>query len=189
MNFSRWDINLHGALPPDELAGRDWHAVDDTEGHAGRLFVRVSKAADGRPVITGLHMSGSEITANTLRAIQPAAILRTLTWREDGGAPPRSVGEVSPMTGLARFEGVADEISAISEATDATQEQSQRGSRAPRREHLVRFAEVYRRHLQESPYNAMTLTARELLMHRATAHRWRDKCRELGLLDQKENDR
>ncbi|GAA4066346.1 hypothetical protein [Agromyces indicus] len=194
MKHSRWDITPAAPLPLDELAAGSWLAVDDTEGDAGRLFVRVAEAADGRLVITGLHMSGEgEITANTLRAIQPAAILRTIAWRESGVAPPRSVGEIGP-TGLARFEGVADELATVAEATEQTGDESRRGRRGPTRDKLVRLAETYRRHLRADPRDPVAATLRELArgglpIARATAYRWLDRCRELGLLDPREDNR
>lgn len=194
MKHSRWDIKPAAPLPLDELAAGSWLAVDDTEGDAGRLFVRVAEAADGRLVITGLHMSGEgEITANTLRAIQPAAILRTIAWRESGEAPPRSVGEIGP-TGLARFEGIADELATIAETTEQMTDESRRGRRGPRREELARFAETYRRHLRADPRNPIAATMRDMAkgghpIGRATAHRWLARCRDLGLLDPREDDR
>lgn len=188
MEHSRWNISTHVTPPPAELDDGTWHAVDDSENETGRIFVRVAEATDGRLIIVGLHLSGEhEITANTLRAIQPAAILRTIAWRENNDAPPRSDGDIGPA-GLARFEGVADEIAAISDTAPPTEQQSKRGRRGPSSDELARFADIYRRHLRENPYNAMDRTARELNIHRATAHRWHERCRDQGLLDPKEDN-
>lgn len=194
MKHSRWDIRTDVPFPLADLAADVWHAVDDTDGHAGRLFVRIRKATDGRLVITGIHMSDDrEITANTLRAIQPAAILRTIAWRETGESPPRSVGEISP-TGLVRFEGVAMELEAIAETAEQTSDESKRGRRGPSRGELERFAETYRRHLRADPFNPIAATLLDMRrsgrpIGRATAHRWLTRCRELGLLDRKEDNR
>lgn len=186
---SRWDVNADVQPPVDELSSGSWLAVTDTEGDAGELFIRLGAAADGRPIITGMYLSGArEITANTLRAIQPAAILRTITWRESGSAPPASVGGIGP-TGLARFEDVVDVIDAAVDGAQPAESASTRGSRAPRRDDLERFAATYRRFLRESPYDAVARTACDLKMHRATAHRWIARCRDLGLLDPREDNR
>lgn len=186
---SRWDVTADAEPPVDELSSGSWLAISDTEGGAGELFVRIAGAADGRPIITGLYLGGErEITANTLRAIQPAAILRTITWRESGSAPPASVGGIGP-TGLARFEDVVDAIDSVVENAQPVDEQSTRGSRAPSRAKLERFAETYRRCLRENAYDAVARAALESHIHRATAHRWIARCRDLGLLDPREDDR
>jgi hypothetical protein len=186
---SRWDVNVDAPPPVDELSSGDWLAITDTRGEAGDLFIRLGAAADGRPIVTGMYLSGErEITAKTLRAIQLATILRTITWRESGSAPPASIGGIGP-TGLARFEGVVDAIDAVVDSAERIEGASTSGSRAPRRDDLERFASTYRGFLRESPYDAVARTASHLKMHRATAHRWIARCRDLGLLDPREETR
>ncbi|WP_395243383.1 hypothetical protein ACGGZK_14750 [Agromyces sp. MMS24-K17] len=122
-----WDVHPDQPLPA--LDEDSWIAVSESD--TGRFWVRVAEAADGRLIITGMLMRDErEITANTLRAIQPAAILKTIAWRESGGTPPPSVGAIDPTTELARFEGVADEIASIATTAPSTAAESKRGRRA-----------------------------------------------------------
>lgn len=186
---SRWDVNADTKTPVDELSNGSWLAISDTQGGAGEFFVRVAEAADGRPIVTGLYLGGErEITAKTLREIQLAPILRTITWRESGSAPPASVGGIGP-TGLARFEDAVDAIDDVVANAAPSDVSSTSGSRAPSREKLERFAETYRRCLRENRFDAVARASREFPIHRATAHRWIARCRDLGLLDPREDDR
>ncbi|MGE0300863.1 MAG: hypothetical protein AB7G36_18700 [Candidatus Nanopelagicales bacterium] len=185
-SHARWDIDPAPVAGIDP-SGPDWYRVTDTEGRVPVLSVRVSEAGDGRLVLTGLVIGDGahEVDANMLRAIQPAAIVRTIAWRHYGAPPPRSVGDIGP-TGLARFEGVAQAINAIATDAEPTGEESRRGRRGPSRIQLERFAEEYQSRYRVSRYDAMTATARKLRISRATAHRWASRCRELGLLSAQE---
>jgi hypothetical protein len=193
-NTSRWDINEHAAINPDAFTAGDWHTVDDTQGAAGRFYVRVGKSPDGQLVITGILMGGEPIpfvgvvlpaiTAKTLREIQPAQILKTMQWREKDSPPPRGIGPVDPLTGLARFEGMTERIEA------AAREQKGPGRPGPSLAQLREFAAVYLRHREYAGVRAMSHTYREMHISRAKANRWAKQCRELGFIPtgETEND-
>ncbi len=154
-DYARWDVRDGLQVPAGLVDGPDWHRIEDT----------------------------LEVTANVLRAVSLAEVIRTIQWRESGSLPPRSVGAIGP-TGLGRFEGHEANVRMAAQPVDAAP--SRRGAHAPTQEDLERFADVYRRHATYSR-SAMTLTARELNMHRATAHRWRERCRAAGLLPARED--
>lgn len=192
MTTSEWDIDPRPTNPDNDTLDGDWYAVrganDRTEA-AGELLVRIGQSTDGRIIITGLLMSGDvEITANTLRAIQPAKIVRTIAWREEGGEPPRAVGDVDPITGLARFEGVAMEFEAITANAPITSEESKRGRRGPSRDDLEQFARVYLGFYRAGKSDPVKQTTRTLNISRATAHRRIAQARELGLIPTREED-
>lgn len=181
-DFSRWDISERAELDAAALAADEWHAVDDTDGRAGRIYVRVAKGIDGRLIITGMLLGDGvvEVTANVLRAVKPAEILATMQWRASGSPPPPSAGDIGP-SGLARYEGMTEAIEA-----SARQEpvESARGRRGPSRRDLERFAEAYLRH-QSYTHHAMTRAARDTGISRAAANRWAARCREIGILPER----
>ena len=193
MTTSEWDIDPRPTSPDDSALTGDWYAVrgisERTEA-AGDLLVRVGHSADGRVILTGIAMSGAdEISANTLRAIQPAKIVRTIAWREEGGEPPRAVGDVDPITGLARFEGVAMEFEAIAANAPITGDESKRGRRGPSRDDLEQFARVYLGFYRAGKSDPVKQTTRALNISRATAHRRITQARELGLIPPREEEK
>lgn len=186
--YARWDVRDNLQVPAGLVDGPDWHRIEDTTGEVPTFYVRVGTAPDGRMIVTGLLLAepaegALEVTANVLRAVSLADVIRTIQWRESGSLPPRSVGPIGP-TGLGRFEGHEASVRASAQQVEAAP--SRRGQRAPDQEALEEFAAVYRRHATYSR-SAMTLTARELHIHRATAHRWRERCRAAGLLPDRED--
>lgn len=189
MTTSEWDIDPRPTGPDDAVDG-DWYAVrgiSDRTRPAGDLLVRVGHSANGRLILTGLLMTGDrEITANTLRAIQPAKIVQTIAWREEGGEPPRAVGDVDPLTGLARFEGVAMEFEAIAATAPSVADESRRGRRGPTRSDLEHFAQVYLGFYRAGKSDPVKQTTRALNISRATAHRRIDQARALGLIAPRE---
>lgn len=187
---SRWNVDAGARLTPEALATPDWHVVDDETGDAGRFYVRIGKGADGKLIVTGIVIGDGldEITSNTLRAVQLGEVIKTIQWRESGSLPPRNVGDVDALTGLARFEGMTE---AVEDAAAQGEQESRRGRRAPTRGQLEEFATAYRRH---STYTnaAMTRAAADLHISRATANRWAERCRDLGISlrpDWKEDDK
>lgn len=193
MTTSEWDIDPRPtSLTGDDLDG-DWYVVSGTSERtraAGDVVVRIGKTADGRLILTGLMLSGDrEITANTLRAIQPAKIVQMIAWREEGGAPPQSVGSVHPGTGLTDFEGVAMEIEAIAAAAPAVDDESKRGRKGPTRSDLEQFARVYLGFYRAGKADPVKQTTRALNISRATAHRRIAQARAIGLIPSREEDR
>ena len=190
MTTSEWDIDPRPTSPDDDAVDGDWYAVRGISARtrpAGDLLVRVGHSANGRLILTGLLMTGDrEITANTLRAIQPAKIVQTIAWREEGGEPPRAVGDVDPLTGLARFEGVAMEFEAIAATAPSVADESRRGRRGPTRSDLEHFAQVYLGFYRAGKSDPVKQTTRALNISRATAHRRIDHARALGLIPPRE---
>lgn len=193
MTTSEWDIDPRPTSPGDDALDGDWYAVNGISERTrpvGDLLVRVGRSTDGRLILTGLVMTGErEITANTLRAIQPAKIVQTIAWREEGGAPPAAVGDVDPLTGLARFEGVAMEFEAIAANAEGIVDESKRGRRGPTRSDLEHFARTYLGFYRAGKADPVKQTTRALNISRATAHRRIDQARALGLIPPREEDR
>lgn len=190
MTTSEWDIDPRPTSPDDDAGDGDWYSVrgiSERTRPAGDVLVRVGKSASGRLILTGLLMTGDrEITANTLRAIQPAKIVQTIAWREEGGEPPRAIGDVDPLTGLARFEGVAMEFEAIAANAPSVADESRRGRRGPTRSDLEHFAQVYLGFYRAGKADPVKQTTRALNISRATAHRRIDQARALGLIPPRE---
>lgn len=190
MTTSEWDIDPRPTSPGGDAVEGDWFSVrgiSERTSAAGDLLARIGQAADGRVILTGLLMTGDiEITANTLRAIQPAKIIQTIAWRDEGGDPPRAVGDVDPLTGLARFEGVAMEFEAIAANAPSVGDESKRGRRGPSRADLEEFARVYLGFYRASRADPVKRTTRALNISRATAHRRIEQARALGLIPREE---
>lgn len=189
---SRWDIAEHATIDPDTFIDGDWHHAKDTTGAAGRFYVRVGKSPDGELVITGMLMLGEParkggaalpaITARTLREIQPREILKTIQWSATSSPPPRRVGPVDPLTGLARFEGTTERIEAVA------RERKGPGRPGPSPAHLREFAAVYLEHLEDGGAWPMARTYRKLHISRSKAHRWAKRCRDLDLIPMGETE-
>lgn len=190
MTTSEWDIDPRPTSPDDTTLHGDWYAVrgiSERTRPAGDLLVRVGRSTDGRLILTGLLMaSEGEITANTLRAIQPAKIVQTIAWREHGGEPPRAVGPAIGPTGLHRFEGVAMEFEAITANAPAVDDEAKRGRRGPSRSDLEHFAHVYLGFYRAGKSDPVKQTTRALNISRATAHRRIDQARALGIIPPRE---
>ncbi|MBF0673169.1 MAG: hypothetical protein IR160_11360 [Salinibacterium sp.] len=189
---AEWDVDPRPVTPSDDAQG-DWYAVRGTTDRtraAGDLLVRVGESTDGRLILTGLRIVGErEITANTLRAIQPAKIVQTIAWRETSGKPPRAVGDVDPLTALARFEGVAMEFEAIAADAPVTGGESKRGRRGPSRDDLEQFADVYLGFYRAGKADPVKQTTRALNISRATAHRRITQARKLGFIPPREEEK
>lgn len=117
---------------------------------------------------------------------EPAKIVQTIAWREEGGEPPRAVGDVDPLTGLARFEGVAMEFEATAATAPSVADESRRGRRGPTRSDLEHFAQVYLGFYRAGKPDPVKQTTRALNISRATAHRRIDQARALGLIAPRE---
>ncbi|MGZ0711122.1 hypothetical protein ACWPKO_22615 (plasmid) [Coraliomargarita sp. W4R53] len=174
---SRWDVRptaFEHASDTDQ-----WLQIIDTSRAIEPFDVRISEDANGRLIITGMHIVGDvEITARVLREIQPAKIVQTISWRETGSEPPPSVGDVSPITRLSRFEGVAVEIEQAVESAQPV-ESKRAGRPGPSDDALREIVAVYRRHVRATR-NAIKATSVEQHRGRATVQRWLDLAHERG---------
>lgn len=180
---SRWDV--HPSAIEHASDAEQWLQIIDTSKAIEPFDVRVSEDANGRLIITGIHMLGDvEITARVLREIQPAKIVQTIAWRDTGSVPPASVGDVSPITGLSRFEGVAIEIEQAIESAHPV-ESKRAGRPGPSDDALREIVTVYRRHARETR-SAIAATVDEMKRRgkptsRATVQRHLDLAHERGL--------
>jgi hypothetical protein len=144
------------------------------------VVVRVDRADDDRLVITGLLIGlrdRREITWETLRNIKPATLLE---WIFSGFDPKNPASRaLQSDRGMAALQ-----LWKAHHAEDPEPVVTSRaGVTAARNLHL--FAEAYRRNLASTPQKAMTATARELNVSRATAIRRAQQCRDAGLLPPK----
>ncbi|WIX99333.1 hypothetical protein QRX60_35530 [Amycolatopsis mongoliensis] len=174
------------------LDGDDW-----IEARAGGLeapiLARVGRSRDGRPVITGLmigEFDDGEITADTLRAIRPRALLAQLFEDFDPGEPPSPAtaaeGELPDLLDDDLMTwGLMQEHVSSPAREQAPDQMAVTPPRGPSLDQLRRFAEVYQREWERFPHRAMTATAEAMTISRPTANRWAKQCRERGLLPPK----
>lgn len=171
------------ALPAD-LPGLEGEWVAVSGGPLPmRALVRIDRAKDDRLMITGLILGWrdrQEITWQTLRQVKPATLLEWIFAGFDPHNPAKDAGESRGMAVLSLWEKL--HMSAEQAPIDGR-------SRATAAPDLQAFADAYRRHLAAHPHRAMTATADELKVSRATAIRRADQCRRVGLLPPKEGTR
>lgn len=161
----------------------DWHTIEDASGVVSNaIHVRVANDDSGRVVLTGLVLEDEPLTSSALRDITLGDVVRAIAdhdaalrdWRSGDAPAPEFLGEIGP-TGLARFEGMTDQIS----ETTSTSVVSKRGH-AVSDDDLRTFAETYRGF---SGYpNQMQRTYRALNIERSTAYRWLKRCESKGYL-------
>lgn len=152
------------------------------------LVARIDRAPDGRFVITGLLIGlreRREITWETLRAIKPASVLAHIFADFDPLAPAAGARDVDDLFDPERRHGhTALELWSAARREDPHVVARQQGgpTAAP---DLQVFADAYLRHLAARPHGAMTATAKELHISRATAIRRAEACRAAGILPPK----
>ncbi|MCW3039254.1 MAG: hypothetical protein JWM31_1159 [Solirubrobacterales bacterium] len=156
------------------------------------IVARVDRAPDGRFVVTGLLIGvreRKEITWETLRAIKPASVLAHIFKDFDPNNPAGSAPEVDDIFDAEREHRVAafDLWASASRETPEVAASRQAGPSAA--SDLQVFADIYLRNLASRPHGAMTATAKELHISRATAIRRAESCRAAGLLPPKGKDR
>lgn len=162
----------------DTLEDFEWVEVRGGELEAP-ILMRFGKTADGRFVLNGLILGADfprpEITANTLRRIPIAEIVRQL-WDNFTmeSPPPYDDFEESVTWGL---------MQSFALRQDWLPDRSRATNRAPADAELERFAEIYLEERARNHRRAMTSTAERLHISRATANRRAAVCRERGLLD------
>jgi hypothetical protein len=174
------------------LDGNDW-----IEARAGGLetpiLARIGRNRDGRPIITGLmigEFDDGEITADTLRAIRPRALLEQLFEGFDADEPPglttpAAEGELPDLLEQVEW-GLMQEHVWSPAREQAVDQQQTTPARGPSQDQLREFAAIYRERLAD-PGRArpMTATAEAMRISRPTANRWAKLCRDRGLLPPK----
>ncbi|MDQ0576468.1 hypothetical protein [Agromyces albus] len=169
--------------PAEAFEEESWTHVSGG-GLPAPIYIRVSRAANGRPVVTGLVVGATwpnaEITADVLRSIRLGEIVREL---HKGFSPT----EVPPYDDFrAQIEWALMHQTYVEGAATLTEP-----SRAFRgdEERLRVFARTYQANIVRSPRSPMAATLRDLenrqeflKISRATLYRWLERCRDLGLL-------
>jgi hypothetical protein len=156
------------------------------------VVARIDRAPDGRFVITGLLIGlreRTEITWETLRGIKPASVLGHIFEDFDPNNPAAGALDIDDLLDPEKSHGhAALELwsSATREAPDVSARNQAGPTAAP---DLQVFADTYLRNLAARPHGAMTATAKELHISRATAIRRAESCRAAGLLPPKGKDR
>lgn len=148
------------------------------------IRIRLGRGREGF-VITGLvigELGDQAITSETLRKIRLSEVLHWLFASWGDGTPPPY-----PFDGTYHssdeLQAAQDQwlmhhmfkslvIEAAGETTEGDAE----------RQELVRFAEVYTRNLASQRHRAVTATAQQLNVSRATANRRITRARQLGIL-------
>lgn len=146
------------------------------------VMVRIDETDDGRFVVTGLLIADAdrtEITWSTLRGIRPATLMAEV-FRGFDPLRPRMITEdgdpdvASVLWSRSRPGGRPRDRTSPTSAT-----------RARVATDLEEFADAYSRNRARAPHRAMTDTADQLHISRATAIRRAQQCRDAGLLPPK----
>lgn len=148
---------------------RNWIAFKQ-EGLPFPLLMSFGKAADGRLICTGL-VAGAladepvEVTARSLRELPIADLLGSVVALKDDDD----------------FGGI---FRAVLDLADEVEELPRRrpGPRGYDRHHFEHVAAIYREALTTSPRAPMREATRRLHTSEATARRWVQRARDMGLL-------
>lgn len=155
----------------------------------GVVHMRVAYGANGQLVCTGLLITSEDGQINTtaLRDVPVSKMLAGLIERyglDNEDVAWKAIDEVElPPVGPS---GLGQMLIFEPTATVArNDEPPRRGGSAPSRERLARFARDYRFALNspEWRHKPVAYAAEESGISLATAHRWRARCEEKGLLD------
>jgi len=170
----RFETEEPYGLLDDDLPGL-WQRVTGG-GLSTPLLVRIGQGRDGRPVVNGLIIGAEEpppeITTDSLRSIRLGALLAQLFENFDPENPPTWE------------DGIPDQVEwgLIHEHVWRPAVRSGASSRGPSDAELDRFARTYQREFIRNRRRAMTATAEEMGISRATANRWAERCRDRGYL-------
>lgn len=132
------------------------------------IHARFGRSDDGRLVCTGLLVAGDdprEITSRSLRAIPMGDVVEQVAAARDD----QEVGAI-----VRRVMGIDDEPKDIPRRRP--------GGGGYGREHFEQVATAYRAALATSPRAPMKELARRLSTSEATARRWVQRARDMGLL-------
>lgn len=147
------------------------------------VVARVDRAPDGRFVITGLLVGlreRREITWETLRGIKPASVLEYIFEGFDPKNPAAHAFDLDRGQAALQLWKAA-----VNDVPDVEASHRLGGGARGAAPELQAFADIYLRHLAARPHGAMTATARELHISRATAIRRAEQCRAAGYLPPK----
>ena len=166
----------------EEFDGESWTWVRGG-GLEQPLYARIGWSADGRPVITGLLLGaggGAEITSSTLRSVRVGALLEQLfagftldSFPKYGDLDDELEWALMQQTYVAGAPKLPDD--------------SRAAARGAGNELLADFARRYSEEIVRNPRRAMTTTAEAFHISRATANRWAERCRDIGLLPPRED--
>lgn len=160
----------------EEFEHESWTAVSGG-GLDRSIYVRVGWTADGRPALTGMVLGAdgpAEITPSSLRSIRIGALLEELFSGFSLDEPPGDDDFAEAIEwGLMQ----QTYLSGAPRLPDRS-----KTSRGAEDSDLERFARIYTENVVRNPRRAMTATAAEMSVSRATANRWAAQCRERGLL-------
>ncbi|GAA4682233.1 hypothetical protein Prum_053520 [Phytohabitans rumicis] len=162
----------------DLLTLHKWHRVTGG-GLPFPVLIRIGKARDERPFVSGLIVGDGEpveVTPDTLRTIRIGAILAQLFEGFDPTRPPRWEADLADQVAWGLMY---EQVWRPAPVVDAG------AGRGPTDGDLQRFAQVYQRERVRNPRRAMAATAEALNISVATAHRRATLCRERRYLPPK----
>ena len=182
--------------PPAPGGEGVWVAVSGND-LPGIIRVRLAKSRAGAIKVTALVLGDegtSELTSESLRAVRLADIVQALLERFREGPPPFPDDAARDASGT-----IDDKIRVFTDSRDLYEAYwifkelvfdaaPETSSAVSEHDELAQFARVYARNLREQPRRAMSATAEELTISRATANRRAADARKRGLLPPREKD-
>jgi len=135
--------------------------------------LRLTRSSDGRLVVTALEMGHGqhvEVSSEALRAVKIPTVLREVVRLREDHAGMRLGTDEEWWRWL--LLALLDEDASLTPLDTMPSRDAQ----------MRAFAATYRSQLLLDARHAMTASAREHHISRATAHRWANECRRLGYL-------
>lgn len=185
----QWRFAASPLADPDD---DEWIFVEGG-GLRQPVYVRIARVGDdlvgSRLVVVGVLISnGRQVTSTDLRL----PLQRILEQFErhyfapsDPTAPRSSDERWYRTTGREAFD---DWTSLMGSLPEAPPPPRGRGAAPPTDDELRSFAAVYVRELRTNARGAVSRAAEAFGMHRVTAHKWIQRCREAGILPNEETN-
>lgn len=178
-------------LSPNHPLGDAWCSVSG-ESLDQPVDVKIGRVGSALHVI-GLHIdNGLKVSASTLRTVRTGEIEKQVRAELAAQFP------AEPATDGVKFKYRADvwhdlvwewgrvqDFAARVADAEPNDLRATRGQ-APSLEDLRAFAKAYLEELDRGEHGSMSRTARRVNVSRTTAYRWREACRDRGLLPREE---
>lgn len=176
---------LAATAPPFTDDGQIWYRAR-INGVSGHVHLRLGVASDGQYVCTGLAVDSPDgiVTTSALKQIHISRLISQILKSLGSGDNPDPASRYEPEVPPTGETGMG--ASVIWEPTLTVGKPApRRGGKGPAGPDLEKFASTYQAALNHplGRSRPMEWTAQRLNIGVSTAHRWRKKCQEAGLLE------
>jgi hypothetical protein len=187
----RINVRVGGAAqkPFRQMAGDKWITISG-DGLPQDLMLRLGKAPDGRFVVTGLILGAftkGAIEARHLREIRLPELIEKVAEVAASTREPNPFPEDPPSVN-AFYRAVFGSALNVPAAPRAAKP-LRRGPKGYGRDHFKKVRDEYQRQLALNPTRPVKATAEKMNASVATAGRWIQRARDMGLIESRTKGR